>query len=279
MKKESKIILSIIVILLVAAISYFVGYKKAYNNYEAFINNNDNGVKYQSFYATITDIEDTGLTIDDTALTVKGLDINDINLRGNFKFVITEATEIEWRNTKLDTSELEIGDNISIIFTGNIQESEPAKIEDVLKIQLLDDEIKEEVKWDEITANGIDENLFLENLNMDDLKYIATELQTLVQEESEAERTNPEIVLAEGWVRVFNSERYKNVINMGSSAMKPLYWIIYKSENAGMYEYICATALSELYGFDSTNEDGTLTWSNSKDFLEQFNKKILEDNK
>lgn len=279
MKKESKIILSIIVILLVAIVSYFVGYKKAYNDYESFLNNNDNGVKYQSFYATITEIEDTGLTIDDTALTVKGLDINDINFRGNFKFVITEATEIEWRYTKLDTSELEIGDKISIIFTGNIQESEPAKIEDVLKIQLLDDEIKEEVKWDEITANGIDENIFLENLNKDDLKYIATEFQTLVQEESEAERTNPEIVLAEGWVRVFNSERYKNVINMGSSAMKPLYWIIYKSENAGMYEYICATALSELYGFDSTNEDGTLTWSNSKDFLEQFNKKILEDNK
>lgn len=279
MKKESKIILSIIVILLVAIVSYFVGYKKAYNDYESFLNNNDNGVKYQSFYATITDIEDTGLTIDDTALTVKGLDINDINFRGNFKFVITEATEIEWRYTKLDTSELEIGDKISIIFTGNIQESEPAKIEDVLKIQLLEDEIKEEVKWDEITANGVDENLFLENLNKDDLKYIATEFQTLVQEESEAERTNPEIVLAEGWVRVFNSERYKNVINMGSSAMKPLYWIIYKSENAGMYEYICATALSELYGFDSTNEDGTLTWSNSKDFLEQFNKKILEDNK
>ena len=140
MKKESKIILSIIVILLVAIISYFVGYKKAYNDYESFLNNNDNGVKYQSFYATITDIEDTGLTIDNTALTVKGLDINDINFRGNFKFVITEPTEIEWRNTKLDTSELEIGDKISIIFTGNIQESEPAKIEDVLKIQLLDDE-------------------------------------------------------------------------------------------------------------------------------------------
>ena len=140
MKKESKIILSIIVILLVVIASYLIGYKKAYNDYELFLNNNDNGVKYQSFYATITDIEETGLTIDDTALTVKGLDINDINFRGNFKFVITEATEIEWRNTKLDTSELEIGDNISIIFTGNIQESEPAKIEDVLKIQLLDDE-------------------------------------------------------------------------------------------------------------------------------------------
>ena len=35
MKKESKIILSIIVIILVATISYFVGYKKAYDDYEA----------------------------------------------------------------------------------------------------------------------------------------------------------------------------------------------------------------------------------------------------
>lgn len=139
MKKESKIILSITIILLVAIMSYFVGYKKAYDDYESFIDNNDNGIKFQSFYATITNIEDTGLTIDDTALTVKGLDINDINFRGNFKFIITEATEIEWRYTDIDASELEIGDNISIIFTGNIQESEPAIIEDVLKIQLLDD--------------------------------------------------------------------------------------------------------------------------------------------
>ena len=140
MKKESKIILSIILVIFVAIASYFVGYKKAYNDYESFLNNNDNGVKYQSFYATITDIEDTGLTIDNTALTVKGLEINDINFRGDFKFIITEATEIEWRNANLDSSELEIGDNISIIFTGYIQESDPAKIEDVLKIQLLDDE-------------------------------------------------------------------------------------------------------------------------------------------
>lgn len=138
MKKESKIILSILIILLVAIICYLIGYKKAYDDYESFIDNNE--VKYQSFYATITDIEKTGLTIDDTALTVKGLEINDINFRGNFQFVITEATEIEWRNTKLDSSELEIGDNISIIFTGNIQESEPAKIENILKIQLLDNE-------------------------------------------------------------------------------------------------------------------------------------------
>lgn len=59
--------------------------------------------------------------------------------KGNFEFVVTEATEIEWRYTKLNTDELEVGDNIAIIFTGNIQEKDPAHIEDVLKIQLLDD--------------------------------------------------------------------------------------------------------------------------------------------
>lgn len=140
MNKNVKIILGIVIALVILCIGYFIGYKKAYNQYEAFLNNNDNGVEYRSFYATIPGIEDTGLTIDNTALTVKGLNINDINFRGNFKFIITEATKIEWRNTKLDTSELEVGDNISIIFTGNIQESEPAKIENVLKIQLLDNE-------------------------------------------------------------------------------------------------------------------------------------------
>lgn len=138
MKKETKIILSIIVIMFVAIVSYFIGYKKAYDDYERDLDNHK--VSYNTFYATITDIEDTGLTIDDTAITVKGLDINDINFRGNFKFIITEATEIEWRYTNIDASELEIGDNISIIFTGGIQETDPAKIDDVLKIQLLDDE-------------------------------------------------------------------------------------------------------------------------------------------
>lgn len=97
-------------------------------------------VSYQTFYATITDIRDTNFTIDNIALTVKGLDINDINFRGNFEFIITEATELEWRHTKINADELEIGDNISIIFTGSIQETEPAEINDVIKIQLLDDE-------------------------------------------------------------------------------------------------------------------------------------------
>ena len=138
MGKKSKIALSILAIILVIIASYFIGYKKAYDDYERNLDNHK--VSYNTFYATITDIQDTGLTIDDTALSVKGLDINDINFRGDFKFVITEATEIEWRNTEIETDDLEVGDNISIIFNGSIQETYPAKINDVLKIKLLDDE-------------------------------------------------------------------------------------------------------------------------------------------
>ena len=92
-------------------------------------------------------------------------------------------------------------------------------------------------------------------------------------------RENPEIVITEGWTRVFDSQQYNKVLNMGESAMKPLYWIIYKSPNAGMYEYICATALYALSGYDFTNEDGSLTWVNSKEFLDRFNEKILSDRK
>lgn len=135
------------------------------------------------------------------------------------------------------------------------------------------------LNWPEITENGVNEELLGENLDVEILEAIATKLQALVKEEVEAERANPEIVITEGWTRVFDSQQYKEVLNMGEPAMKPLYWIIYKSPNSGMYEYICATALYELSGYDFTNEDGSLTWNNSKEFLDRFNEKILRDRK
>ncbi len=125
------------------------------------------------------------------------------------------------------------------------------------------------MEWPEITENGVDEALLFQNIDIVSLETIATELQMLVDETVEEERQNPEIVLKEGFTRVFESERYKRVVDMGEVAMKPLYLIIYKSESAGMYEYICAMALYELSGYD-------FTWANSKEFLEIFNSKILE---
>lgn len=136
MNKKNNL-LFILIMILVAVISYFLGSVITYKKLDNSLNNHK--VNYQSFYATITNIEDTGLTIDDTLINLKGLEINDINFRGEFEFIITEATEIEWRYTKLEKEELEVGDNVAIIFTGDIEEKEPAHINDVLKIQLLDD--------------------------------------------------------------------------------------------------------------------------------------------
>ena len=124
-------------LLLVSVISYFLGALITYRKLDNSLNNQN--INYQSFYATITDIKDTGLEKEPKLIEVKGLDINDINFRGNFEFLVTEATELEWRYTMLEPNELEIGDNIAIIFTGNIEEKDPVSINDVLKIQLLDD--------------------------------------------------------------------------------------------------------------------------------------------
>lgn len=124
-------------------------------------------------------------------------------------------------------------------------------------------------EWPEITENGVNEELLMQNIDTETLETIAAELQALCDEVIEEEQQNPEIMFTEGFTRVFEKERYKKVIGMGDIAMKPLYLIIYKSENSGMYEYICARALYDLSGFD-------FDWINSEEFLEKFNKEILE---
>jgi hypothetical protein len=136
--------------------------------------------------------------------------------------------------------------------TESVQQKENEKEADMLE-EIADTEKQEEdttenlvIEWDEITEDGVDEQLLFKNMDTDTLEYVAAELQTLVEEEAEAEKENPDIILTEGWVRVFESEHYANVLSIGNQAMKPLYWIIYKSSNSGQYEYICAYALYEI---------------------------------
>ena len=45
------------------------------------------------------------------------------------------------------------------------------------------------------------------------------------------------------------------------------------------YEYICASAFYEISGYDFTKENGELTWSTSKEFIEVFNEQILSERK
>ena len=151
------------------------------------------------------------------------------------------------------------------------------KVEDIAKYILSldknnkgEDKKENKLTWDEITDDGVNEELLLENVDQEILTEIATELQTLIEEEEEEERRNPEIVITEGWTRVFQTERYQKVVNIGTPAIKPLYLILYKSPNAGMYEYICAKALYDISGYD-------FEWATSIEFLKKFNEKILAE--
>lgn len=87
-----------------------------------------------TFYAVID-------KIDGNYLTVSGLEVNDINSRGRFQFAADENTILEWRLTKIDLTDLRVGDTISVTYTGSVMETSPAMLNDVVKVQLLDDEI------------------------------------------------------------------------------------------------------------------------------------------
>lgn len=69
------------------------------------------------------------------------MDVNDINFRGNFALSVVEETKITWRYTDIFMDDLDVGDSIAITFSGDILESNPAQIQTVDAIQLLDDEI------------------------------------------------------------------------------------------------------------------------------------------
>lgn len=96
-------------------------------------NNGNTEIDSQTFYAEITGIKEN-------LFSVSGLSVNDINFRGAFDFIVTDDTSLVWRNTKIQLSDLTIGENISITFKGSILETYPAIIQDVNKIQLLEDE-------------------------------------------------------------------------------------------------------------------------------------------
>ena len=130
MKRYQKTIIAVIVLVSVAVGFYFVGYKTAYDRIEESLGSSSIP---QTFYATITEINGNNFT-------VEGLDINDINYRGAFTFSVIAETELVWRGTEMQVEEFDIGDIISVSFTGLVQESYPGHILDVVRVQLLDDE-------------------------------------------------------------------------------------------------------------------------------------------
>lgn len=118
-------------------VGFFVGYLTGKDVLSGDADGNSDrtsGNSGQMFYAEILEKKGSSLQVD-------GLECNDINYRGEFYFHINEGTEITWRGTEIRKDDLDVGDNIAITFTGDILETYPAKIENVVRIQLLDDEM------------------------------------------------------------------------------------------------------------------------------------------
>lgn len=81
------------------------------------------------------------LDINDDFFHVKGLDVNDINGRSEFTFTANEKTQLVWRGTELSLSDFQPGDRIAFFYVGEVLESFPAQVVNVVKIKLLDDEL------------------------------------------------------------------------------------------------------------------------------------------
>ena len=132
MKRKRKLLFVVVFVLytvILAGISFFIGNQSARKQIE----NLADGGTAETFYAEISDRKNN-------FLRVTGLEINDINFRGDFVFSIDEETKMTWGYTEISVEDLDIGDTVSITFTGEIQETAPAKITHVTQIQLLEDE-------------------------------------------------------------------------------------------------------------------------------------------
>lgn len=87
-----------------------------------------------TIYATISQISGGNVRAD-------GLEVNDSNGRGSFSFTLSEDTPITWHHTKIALSALQKGYNIAITYTGDTKETSPVQLEQVVKVEVLNDTI------------------------------------------------------------------------------------------------------------------------------------------
>ncbi len=130
MNQKIKLLISILSILLIVFISYAVGYQVAMKNNVPILVTDT-----RTFYAKVIEIKDK-------RLLVEGLSINDINDRGEFVLKVSKKTNLEWRHHHIDISTFQVDDVVSITYKGEIQESSPKQIKDIIRIQLLRDELE-----------------------------------------------------------------------------------------------------------------------------------------
>lgn len=81
------------------------------------------------------------ISVENGYFHVKGLDVNDINGRGEFTFSAKENTALVWRGTELSLSDFQAGDRIAFYYSGEVLLTYPAQVQNVVMIKLLDDEV------------------------------------------------------------------------------------------------------------------------------------------
>ncbi len=130
--------------------------------------------------------------------------------------------------------------------------------------------------WEHVTLDGItDEKAFLDGTTEEIRNIVSDNLQQLCDKIAKEEQNDPNFISEGKWFEYFvTSEEYQTVLELEESALNPLYFIIYKSENQGLYEYICSYAIYEISGLKDSDND--ITWSTSKEFLDLFTEKIIE---
>lgn len=147
-------------------------------------------------------------------------------------------------------------------------------------------------KWSPIRDTKISESEFIEDLDSDILTDVAKELQSLTKEISKKQDENPEYVLRGEWVNFSHSKQYLSVLDFGIKAVKPLYYILYKSNEAGLYEYLISSAINDITGLTNSisnqNKIGIVDyyslsngneelWSDSNEFRNLYNQSIKQN--
>ena len=133
-KKVLGLIIILVVIVMVVIIAIVIKPKESNSD---IINSNIVSKNNEDiFYASIEEINEyNGVT----SVLVKGLQNNDVNYRGEFEFSIDDDTEIFWKETKVEVSNLKVGRKISITSTGDVLERYPVELTKVTRVIILNE--------------------------------------------------------------------------------------------------------------------------------------------
>lgn len=143
--KILKVAIVIILIIALAVMTYYYFYmRKAYvGAATALYEMVAEGMYPDTFYATIEEINDSEV-YGIKSMKVKGLNVNDVNHRGEFYFDISldnigDNFKIKHNGENISFEQLKVGQMVAIYNYGEVLESEPSILSEVRMIVVLDE--------------------------------------------------------------------------------------------------------------------------------------------